>query len=112
MEIGWISTDLLIQVLRVKNEDGTKSVWNGTPDAIVANAEWFFPCLERFIWGVSSTGYGLLPEEVRRQMVEDVPRWSTVIQQQAERCGYRYVDMADNFAERSSEAETILTGSE
>ena len=25
MEIGWISTDLLIQVLRVKNEDDIKS---------------------------------------------------------------------------------------
>ena len=70
-KIGWISTDLLMEVLRAKDVDGTKSEWDASPDAITAAAEWFFPCLERFIWGVNSQagdyvieGVDFLPKQV------------------------------------------------
>ena len=56
-----------------------------------------------------SRGYSMLPEERRRQIVEDVPRWSAFVQQEAERFGYAYVDMANDFPGRLLEAETILT---
>lgn len=157
LNAGWVSTDVLMQLLRVKNEAGIKVEWNAAPPATTANAEWFFPYLERFIWGVSSLadnyviegvdflpaqvaqlapqyqlravflgcssmtlerldqfpgrshGYSLLPEEVRRQIVQDVPRWSDFIRQEAERFGYPYVDMASQFPERLRAAEAILT---
>ena len=157
--VGWISTDVLITLLSVKNEPGIKSGWNAAPAAIAANAEWFFPYLERLIWGVSSLadsyviegvdflpaqvvqlapqyqlravflgcssmtlerfnqfpgrsrGYSLLPEEQRRQIVQDVPRWSAFIWQEAERFGYPYVDMVSQFPERLRAAEAILTTS-
>lgn len=54
LKIGWISTDLLMELLRVKNVEGTKVEWNPSPEAIATTAEWFYPCLERFVWGVSS----------------------------------------------------------
>ena len=54
LKIGWISTDLLMELLRVKNEEGRKTEWNAAPEAITANAQWFSPYLERFVWGVSS----------------------------------------------------------
>jgi hypothetical protein len=120
--------------------------WDASPEAITSGAEWFFPYLERFIWGVSSLtdqyviegvkflpaqvaqlraqypirvvflgcsrmtledftqfpgrskGYIDLPEALRRQIVEDVPRWSAFIRQEAERLGYPYVDMAGDFS--------------
>lgn len=53
-KIGWVSTDLLLDLLRVKNEKGVKTEWNATPEAVASNAEWFFPYLQRFVWGVSS----------------------------------------------------------
>lgn len=72
LNIGWISTDLLMEVLRVKQNAGTKTTWDSTPEAIIAKAEWFFPCLERFIWGVGSVtdsyvieGVDFLPEQVK-----------------------------------------------
>ena len=71
LRIGWISTDLLMEVLRLRKADGIKAEWNAAPDAIHANAKWFFPYLERFIWGVSSLadsyaieGVDFLPEQV------------------------------------------------
>jgi predicted kinase len=54
LNVGWVSTDLLMELLRVKNPEGVKAEWNAAPEGITANAEWFFPYLERFIWGVSS----------------------------------------------------------
>jgi hypothetical protein len=54
LKVGWVSTDLLIELLRVRNAAGIKVAWDASPEAIIANAEWFFPYLERFIWGVSS----------------------------------------------------------
>jgi hypothetical protein len=157
LKVGWVSTDLLMELLRVKNAAGIKVKWDATPEAIRANAQWFFPYLERFIWGVSSLadhyviegvdflpaqvaqlstqypvravflgcsrltlealtqfpgrsrGYGSLPEALRRQIVEDVPRWSAFIRQEAEQFGYAYVDMVSDFSQRLAEAERMLT---
>jgi hypothetical protein len=156
LKVGWVSTDLLMELLRVANAAGRKMKWDAAPEAITANAEWFFPYLERFVWGVSSladhyviegvdflpvqvaqlsnqypiravflgcsrltlegfnqfsgrSGYGSLPEELRRQIVEDVPRWSAFIRQEAERFGYVYVDMVSDFPQRLVEAEMVLT---
>ena len=47
--IGWVSTALLTALLRFKAVEGTKSEWNAAPEAIAADAEWFFPCLQRFL---------------------------------------------------------------
>ena len=54
LKVGWVSTDLLMELLRVANAAGRKMKWDAAPEAITASAEWFFPYLERFIWGVSS----------------------------------------------------------
>src|SRR5260370_31730791 len=135
---------------------GRKMKWDAAPEAIRAHAEWFFPYLERFVWGVSSladhyviegvdflpaqvaqlsaqypiravflgcsrltlegltqfsgrSGYGSLPEARRRQIVEDVPRWSAFIRQESDRFGYAYVDMVSDFPQRLAEAEMVLT---
>ena len=157
LKVGWVSTDLLMELLRVANAAGRKMKWDAAPEAITATAEWFFPYLERFIWGVSSfadhyvidgvdflpaqvaqlsaqypirtvflgcsrmtlegftqfpgrsQGYVNLPEAQRRQIVEDVPRWSAFIRQEAERFGYAYVDMVSDFSQRLAEAEMVLT---
>jgi hypothetical protein len=145
-----------MELLRVANAAGRKMKWDAAPEAITAHAEWFFPYLERFIWGVSSltdhymiegvdflpaqvaqlstqysirtvflgcsrltlegltqysgrSGYGSLPEALGRQIVEDVPRWSAFIRQEAERFGYAYVDMVSGFSQRLAEAEMVLT---
>lgn len=157
LHVGWVSTDLLMELLRVANVAGRKMKWDAAPEAITANAEWFFPYLERFVWGVSSPAdhyviegvdflpaqvaqlstqypiravfldalsmtledltqfpgrspaYGRLPEELRRQTVEDVPRWSAFIHQEADRFGYAYIDMVSDFPQRLAEAEMVLT---
>ncbi|MBV9228543.1 MAG: hypothetical protein JOZ18_04450, partial [Chloroflexi bacterium] len=69
--VGWISTDLLMDLLRVANAPGRKMKWDAAPEAITAAAEWFFPYLERFLWGVSSLadhyvieGVDFLPAQV------------------------------------------------
>lgn len=127
LKIGWVSTDLLWEVLKVKNDEAAQRDWNANPEVISNRAEWFFPCLERFVWGASSLaenyliegvdflpahiaqlsatyavravflgcskmtlerfdtfpghsrGYANLPEAVRSQFVEDIPRWSAFI---------------------------------
>lgn len=160
LKIGWISTDLLMELLRVKNNDGIKADWNASPEAIQATAERFFPYLERFVWGVSSMaegyviegvdflpaqvrqlskryqirsvfvgcsemtlecfdqfpgrspGYAFLPEEMRRQIVHDVPLWSEFIRQEANHFGYPYVDMTGDFSSRLQEAEAMLTATD
>ena len=58
-----------------------------------------------------SQGYGSLPEAQRRQIVEDVPRWSEFIRQEANHFGYAYVDMVSDFPQRLAEAEMVLTTS-
>jgi 2-phosphoglycerate kinase len=155
--IGWISTDLLMELLKVRNDHGMKTEWNATPDAIISSAEKFFPYFERFVWGVSSmaesyviegvdflpaqvsqlsksyqirsvfvgcsemtlerfdqfpghsAGYAFLPEERKRQIVQDVPLWSEFIKQEAGRFGIPYIDMSGDFSWRLQEAEGMLT---
>lgn len=62
--IGWVSTDLLLEILRVKNDEGVKTTWHAAPEAIMANAAWFFPYFERFIWGITSQAESYLIEGV------------------------------------------------
>lgn len=71
LKISWISTDILVELLKAKNVEGTKAEWNAAPEAIAAHADWFFPCLERFVFGVSSLagsyvieGVSFLPAQV------------------------------------------------
>jgi hypothetical protein len=157
LKVGWVSTDLLMDLLRVQDAAGIKMKLDADPEAITANAEWFFPYLERFIWGASSLAdhyviegvdflpaqvaqlstqypvrtvflgcsrmtmesltqfpgrsrvYGSLPEALRRQIVQDVPRWSAFIRQEAGRFGFAYVEMASDFSQGLAEAETLLT---
>jgi hypothetical protein len=157
LKSGWISTDLLFELLRGKGEDGVKTEWNAAVQAITATAEWFFPYLDRFVWGVSSMaenyviegvdflpaqvarlssryqirsvflgcsqmsletldqfpghspGYSRLPEEMRRQIVRDVPSWSEFVRQEAEQFGTPYFDMSGDFAQCLNEAEAVLT---
>lgn len=73
LKIGWISTDLLEELLRVSKAEGVKYEWNASPEAIMAAADWFYPYLERFTWGISSLadnyvieGVDFLPEQVAR----------------------------------------------
>ncbi|MDX1663315.1 MAG: hypothetical protein R3272_05945 [Candidatus Promineifilaceae bacterium] len=71
--IGWMSTDLLVDLLRVAAVPGIQSEWDAAPGAITAAAEWFFPYLERFVGGVAYLadgfvveGVGFLPHHVAR----------------------------------------------
>jgi hypothetical protein len=64
LKIGWVSTDLLAELLKVKNEDGIQNEWNAAPEAINSKAEWFFPYLEKFIWGISTLAEDYLIEGV------------------------------------------------
>jgi 2-phosphoglycerate kinase len=73
LRIGWISTDLIEDLLRFKKVAGTKYEWNAAPEAISSAAEWFYPCLERFLWGLNSMsvdylveGVDFLPEHIAR----------------------------------------------
>jgi hypothetical protein len=61
--ISWISTDVLKELLRVQATDAIGVRWN-EPATIVATAKWFFPYLERFIWGVSAMAEHYLIEGV------------------------------------------------
>ena len=72
MGIGWVSTDALMTLLRAKEVEGVPNEWNADPEAIIATADWFFPCLEQFIWSVSSLaehyiieGVNFLPTHVK-----------------------------------------------
>ena len=67
--------------------------------------------LEGFDHYAADSGYARLPEALRRQIVEDVPRWSAYVRQEAERFGYAYVDMVSDFPQRLVEAEQELTTS-
>jgi len=71
--IGWVSTDLLVELLHMKDEHGVSAEWNAAPEAIISTAEWFFPYLERFVWGINTQaenylieGVGFLPVQVAR----------------------------------------------
>jgi hypothetical protein len=71
LRVGWVSTDLLLTLLDMTKVEGVKTGWNAAPQAITANAEWFFPYLEKFVWGVNSfaehyviEGVDFLPTQV------------------------------------------------
>ncbi len=73
LRIGWISTDLLFTILGITNVEGIKTEWDAAPEAITVNAEWFYPYLERFVWGASSLadsylieGVDFLPAQVKQ----------------------------------------------
>ena len=55
-----------------------------------------------------SAGYTFLPEEMKRQIVHDVPLWSEFIRQEAKRFDYPYIDMNGDFSSRLQEAEALL----
>jgi hypothetical protein len=64
LRIGWISTDLLVDMLRVNNSAAQKVEWNADPAAITEAADSFMPYLERFIWGVNSMSESYIIEGV------------------------------------------------
>lgn len=159
LRTSWISTDVLLEVLRVKPDKNMKTTWDGSPEAICSNNEWFFPYLERFIWGVNSLaenyliegvdffpeqaaklssqypiraiflgctqmtlesfdrfpgrsqGYHHVPEELKRQIVHDVPLWSELVRMEAEQLRYPYIDMGKDFDQGLQEAHSLLIGS-
>jgi len=58
-------------LLDMTKVEGIKTEWNATPEALTTNAEWFYPYLERFVWGVCSftddyviEGVDFLPSQV------------------------------------------------
>lgn len=70
LKCGWISTDLLVPLL-LKHDTTIKQEWDASPEAITKVAEWFFPYLDQFMWGVSSMaenyvieGVGFLPAHI------------------------------------------------
>ncbi len=44
-----------------------------------------------------SPGYLTIPEEMKRQIVRDVPLWSEFIQRECNTFGFPYVDMSTDF---------------
>jgi hypothetical protein len=52
--LAQLTIGLLLALLGMTKAEGIKTEWSAAPKAITASAEWFFPYLERFIWGVSS----------------------------------------------------------
>ena len=64
LRIEWISTDLLEHMLQFNHVEGIKTEWNAAPEAITAAAEWFFPSLEHFVWGIHSMSEGYVIEGV------------------------------------------------
>jgi hypothetical protein len=71
LRIGWVSTDLLAELLRLSKDEHVPTEWNAAPEATTSFAEWFFPYLEHVIWSVSSSaenylieGVGFLPTQV------------------------------------------------
>ena len=71
--IGWISTDIVHDLLMLTNVEGIKHEWNAAPSAVAQVAEWFFPYLQRLVWSTDSMaeayvieGVAFLPEHVAR----------------------------------------------
>jgi hypothetical protein len=59
-----MSTDLLMQLLKVRSDHGMKTEWNASPEEITSSAQAFFPYLERFVWGVRSMAESYVIEGV------------------------------------------------
>jgi hypothetical protein len=155
LRCGWVSTDMLLAVLRAKNVEGAKHQWDASSESIRSAADWFYPCLQTFVHGAStfaehyviegvdflprhaaalaeshplraiflgrssislpefddfgrSAGYGSLPPERRERMARDIPPWSRLVCNEAERFGFPYVDTADDFAMRLGKARAAL----
>jgi hypothetical protein len=116
LQVGWVSTDLLMELLRVKKDEGVDFL-----PAQVAQLSTHYQMRSVFLgrsrmtletfdqFPGRSRGYSHLPEEMRRQIALDVPRWSEFIRQEAERFGYPYFDTSGDFAQRLNEAEAMLT---
>jgi hypothetical protein len=51
--IGWTSTDIVYDLLRLTNVEGIQHEWNAEPSAVAQVAEWFFPYLQRLVWWTS-----------------------------------------------------------
>jgi hypothetical protein len=100
--ISWISTDLLIDLLRLKDEDGVKASWNAAPEAIAAAAEWFFPYLQRFVWGVSSQAENYLIEGVDFLPAQVAQLWAKYpIRAMFLGCSQMTLEQFDQFPGRS-----------
>lgn len=102
LKIGWVSTDLLVELLRINNTEGVKTEWNAAPEIITRDAEWFLPYLERFIWGVSSQAENYLIEGVDflpAQVVELSQRYS--IRPVFLGCSQMTLEKLDKFPGRS-----------
>lgn len=102
LRTNWISTDLLIDLLKVKDVAGAPSEWNADPTAIAARAAWFFPCLQQFVWGASSLaehyvieGVDFLPAHVA-QLAAQYPIRSIFLG-----CSTMTLDHFDRFPGRS-----------
>ena len=102
LNIGWTSTDLLMELLRTKNVAGAPTEWDASAQAIRETANWFYPCLERFVWGVSSVaehylieGVGFLPEHVV-QLASDYPICAIFLG-----CSHMTLEKFDRFPGRS-----------
>jgi hypothetical protein len=53
-----------MELLRVTGVRGVKTEWDASPEAIESNAVWFFPYLERFVWGLTSQANGYVIDGV------------------------------------------------
>lgn len=102
LQSSWLSTDVLNDLLRVRNDEEPKAEWNAAPTAITANAESFFPYLARFIWGVSSLadsyvidGVDFLPAQVA-QLATQYPLRALFLG-----CSQMTLDRFDRFPGRS-----------
>ena len=78
-QIGWVSTDALVQLLYGQDRPENQQKWDATPDTIRETAAWFYPSLERFIWSISSLtddyvieGVSFLPAQVAK-LAESYP---------------------------------------
>lgn len=102
LHIGWVSTDMLMTLLKVKNVAGVKTEWKADPEAIAAAAEWFFPCLERFVWGANSLADGYVIEGVDF-LPEQIMHLSAQYPQRSVFLGYSKMtlDRFDSFPGRS-----------
>jgi hypothetical protein len=76
-QLGWISTDILMDLLRVKGEDDVQTKWDAAPEAVAGNAEYFFPYLRQFVWSVNARfgsylieGVHFLPAQVAQLETE------------------------------------------
>jgi hypothetical protein len=93
LRIGWMSTDSLPDLLRVRKEEGVKTEMN------LERLDQFPGC---------SPGYVGLPNTLRRQIAPHIPIWSEFIRLEAKGFGYPHIDMVDDFPQRLAKAKSAL----